>query len=729
MEIAQAFVRIRPQAGSFESDARREIEEPLRRIAGVVGGLALGKQIFDVARAGITELGEAQKAAALTEAAIRSTGGAANVTAEGVSNLAGRLSALSGIDDEVIQGGENMLLTFRKVRNEVGEGNAIFDRATEAALDMSIRGFGSVESASVMLGKALEDPIRGITALRRAGVTFTESQQATIQALVDSGNLLEAQRMILAELETQIGGSAEAFGETLPGEIGKAKNAIEEAKASLIQGLEPALRGGLGLVVDLAEGFGDLPAPMQTVTALTIGVGGGFVALARPINETIELLRTVRTEGSTWGSTLTKVGFGMAALSAVTIGATLVLDSYSKRKAEAARISDVLAQALADEANGMDEAVAKALAAELAAGKVGTALNRAEADFELLGSAVRTSGDDLDGLSRIVDDMRDKIGSGTIDVVEQLRFGLEEAGLAGTALGDELIRLGESLSPEEFDDLLKQLDTTATEYTKVATETKNVDDATRGLTGATDEAAASFDDEAASIDAAREAMVAMQEAIVGSINAQVGYEKAVDGAADALATYEEKARTAAEATGDDLAVAQEDAEDALLSAKDAMLGQAEAAVRLAEQNATAAGQTLSARDKTALYSAELARLRDGLAPGSPLRAAIDGFIGQLNAIPDRIRVQIEADMPARVGLATGGRTAIRAAAGFDGIVDRPTMFEVAEGGEAEHVKVTPLSQMRSGVTTAGGVHIEHAYFGQGAYADLDWFARTRLAGV
>ena len=79
---------------------------------------------------------------AATEQIIKATGGAANVTAEQVGNLSGRLEAKSGVDDEVIQKSANLLLTFKNVRNEVGKGSDVFDRANVAALDLSAAGFG-----------------------------------------------------------------------------------------------------------------------------------------------------------------------------------------------------------------------------------------------------------------------------------------------------------------------------------------------------------------------------------------------------------------------------------------------------------------------------------------------------------------------------------------------------------------------------------------------------------
>jgi hypothetical protein len=85
-----------------------------------------------------------------------------------------------------------------------------FDRATVAALDMAAAGFGEATSNATQLGKALNDPIAGITALNRAGIQFTDDQKSLIASLVESGNVLEAQDIILKEIENQVGGTAAA---------------------------------------------------------------------------------------------------------------------------------------------------------------------------------------------------------------------------------------------------------------------------------------------------------------------------------------------------------------------------------------------------------------------------------------------------------------------------------------------------------------------------------------
>lgn len=180
---------------------------------GLIGFGASAFAVQKVGQAFVHLASEAQESVSIgksTEAIIKATGGAAGVTAKQVSDLSTALSNKTGIDDEAIQKGQNLLLTFKEVRNEAGKGNDVFNRASAAALDLSKAGFGSIESASKQLGKALNDPIKGTSALSRAGVQFTDQQKKQIETLVKSGKTLEAQKIILGEVESQVGGVAEA---------------------------------------------------------------------------------------------------------------------------------------------------------------------------------------------------------------------------------------------------------------------------------------------------------------------------------------------------------------------------------------------------------------------------------------------------------------------------------------------------------------------------------------
>jgi hypothetical protein len=115
-----------------------------------------------------------------------------------------------GVEAELIKETQAVLLSFKSVGQSADEVGGSFDRATMAAFDIAGVLKTDAKSAAVQLGKALENPIRGLTALGKAGTTFTDQQKEQIRVLVESGNLLGAQTLILDEIESQYGGVAEA---------------------------------------------------------------------------------------------------------------------------------------------------------------------------------------------------------------------------------------------------------------------------------------------------------------------------------------------------------------------------------------------------------------------------------------------------------------------------------------------------------------------------------------
>ena len=153
---------------------------------------------------------EAEQVQKRVAAVIKATGGAANVTAKEIDKFASAQQFLVGVDDEVLKKSYGILLTFKNVRNEVGKGNDIFNRTAKSLADLAAAGFGSTDSAAKAMGKALNDPIKGVTALSRAGITFSEDQKKMIKSLVETGDLLGAQKIILGEVESQVGGVAAA---------------------------------------------------------------------------------------------------------------------------------------------------------------------------------------------------------------------------------------------------------------------------------------------------------------------------------------------------------------------------------------------------------------------------------------------------------------------------------------------------------------------------------------
>jgi prophage DNA circulation protein len=175
-------------------------------LAAGVGAIALGKKLFEVGE-------EASTANARIETIAKSMdlfGDEAGTVSSRLVDVANQQAKLTGVSRTTIKETSALLLTFRNVAASADEVGGTFDRAQQAALDLAAAGFGSATSNAQSLGKALEDPIRGLASLSRQGVTFTEVERERIKTLVESNQIGEAQTLILEAIEKQVGGTAEA---------------------------------------------------------------------------------------------------------------------------------------------------------------------------------------------------------------------------------------------------------------------------------------------------------------------------------------------------------------------------------------------------------------------------------------------------------------------------------------------------------------------------------------
>lgn len=189
------------------------------------------------------------KAVAQVEQGLKSTGNAAGKTLQELTDMATDLQkkTLFG-DEDILQNATAQLLTFTNIAGQQ------FDRTQKAALDLATRLDGDLKSASIQLGKALNDPIANLSALSRSGIQFSQEQKELIKTLAETGELAKAQGIILDELEKQYGGSAEAAA-AADGGITQLQNAIgdlgEEFGKLLTQNLRPFIKRLMSII----EGF------------------------------------------------------------------------------------------------------------------------------------------------------------------------------------------------------------------------------------------------------------------------------------------------------------------------------------------------------------------------------------------------------------------------------------------------------------------------------------------
>lgn len=267
--------------------ALREIGSALTDLA--IGGFnALAGAVSD----GIADARENAKIQAQTAAVIKSTGNAAGVTAEQVAGYATALSAASGASlfgDSQIQESTNLLMTFTNIKS------ATLEAATAISVDMAQALGGAPKDSAIQLGKALNDPIKGVTALTRVGVTFSQEQKDMIQALVDTGDVAGAQQVILGELSKEFGGSAAAAAAADGGwaqfndRMGEAKEAIGTAILPLLGILAGVLNDTIAPAIEaVAASFSAwlsdpvIQTQLQAIgTAIQTGIGAAFTFLTQ----------------------------------------------------------------------------------------------------------------------------------------------------------------------------------------------------------------------------------------------------------------------------------------------------------------------------------------------------------------------------------------------------------------------------------------------------------------
>lgn len=279
--LASLLIKLGLDSGEFKSGltvAEKDLQKATRRIEKIGQGMVnTGKQLSAAvtlpitAMAGLAVKGALEQRAAIAQvdAAIASMGNTAGRSSEQLAKAADAMEMNSLFDADVILTKVTAnLLTFGNVSGEV------FDRAQQAAIDMAQRMGSDPQAAAIMLGKALNDPIRGIAALSRVGVQLSESQKEQIKAFVKTGEAAKAQGIILAEVERQFSGAAKAAADTSPWR--QAQVAINQAGDAIGEAILPVIPVVADAVADLARAFSNLSPTMQSVVLIAAAVAAAF---------------------------------------------------------------------------------------------------------------------------------------------------------------------------------------------------------------------------------------------------------------------------------------------------------------------------------------------------------------------------------------------------------------------------------------------------------------------
>jgi hypothetical protein len=266
-----------------------------------------------------------EKAVAKVTQAVKSTGGAAGKTSEELQKMASSLqkNTLFG-DEEILNKVTAQLLTFTNIAGPQ------FDRTQQAALDLATVLDGDLQSASIQLGKALNDPAKNLSALSRSGIQFSKEQIATIKSLQETNQLAEAQNIILTELERQYGGQAKAAAE-VDGGITQLSNAFgdfkEQVGKQLLEALKPTIKS-------LKEFFENLTEEdVKSFVGVIMGFGRALANIVAVFGSYKLAALAAAKVNSAFGKSLPTKSFG--ALGIAITGAYLAFKDLTRQYKEA----------------------------------------------------------------------------------------------------------------------------------------------------------------------------------------------------------------------------------------------------------------------------------------------------------------------------------------------------------------------------------------------------------
>lgn len=288
-ELERLVVKLEAEIGRFEKDLNKAEQKSKKFAGGMKKSMravqaAIGLVSFGVLTKKVIDATTKQSGAvAQLEATWKSTRGAVGLSVDEMVAEASRLQGVSIFGDEEIIKAQSQLATFTKITTDN------FKRTTAAALDMSVKMDQSLKTSVVQLGKALNDPIKGVAALSKVGVQFSEDQKLVIQTLVETGRMAEAQTVILEEMELQFGGSAKAARD----EFGGALTALGNAAGDLLEA--DSLGGATAGVNELTKLLSD-PKTKAAAVAIANALITSFQVATNVIVKTVNGIRYLAEE-------------------------------------------------------------------------------------------------------------------------------------------------------------------------------------------------------------------------------------------------------------------------------------------------------------------------------------------------------------------------------------------------------------------------------------------------
>lgn len=312
--IADLLIKVGADSYEFKQKSK-EIEQNIEQLSkkltsmGTAMSLAVTTPIVALGVTAVQAFDGVEKAAAKVRTGIESTGGAAKLSLEELQNYASDLQKVTLFDDDQIL--NDVTARFLTFTNIAGEN---FKKAQKAALDMATTLDVDVKSVVTQLGKALNDPVKNMSALGRMGVQFSKDQQEVIRAMAETNRLGEAQALMLDVLASRYGGQAEAAAKAGLGALTQLKNnwgdfleqigeiimpVVQNIARSLdkvvlaLQNMDPRWRKFIVALMAVAAAVGPVLLALGGIAKMLPLLKVGFTILVAPIKMVIASVRSL----------------------------------------------------------------------------------------------------------------------------------------------------------------------------------------------------------------------------------------------------------------------------------------------------------------------------------------------------------------------------------------------------------------------------------------------------
>jgi len=299
LELAKAYILIRAPAAQLKTDLlniANYTNANIKSIGKIANGmfLAFGVGIDRLFKSmeNVVAMGARQMEAELRMGAVmKATGEATGFTSKQLIAYASHIQRVTAIEDVRVMEAMAKMATFKNIQGET------FRRAIMAATDIERMGFANLNRASIQLGRSLQDPLQGMEAMTRFGISLGKETRELIKVLAKENKLLEAQDIILSAVEAKMKGTAAFIGMTMMGDYRKLLAVYDDMREAIGMELLPleikmrqqqvglvgSLRPLAALIGMVANNTGqwipNIRLAIGLLTKLSIAVTGAAIAM------------------------------------------------------------------------------------------------------------------------------------------------------------------------------------------------------------------------------------------------------------------------------------------------------------------------------------------------------------------------------------------------------------------------------------------------------------------